>query len=514
MVTLTAGERDLAAGIAGLSGCNPFLPERLEWERRILGTAFVAAGEVWSAPAAGPGSTANEEHIQACAEALLGGVLARCSRGARLGAADARLLADVANYVLYYRHEPDFYALIRASEAGDPALAAPFFRAFAAAAVTFADACRNAGPAGGAEPAHLFACSFQVRRAFHCIHRHILGESMVTARLRAAVWQSIFTRDLGRYRRSLFDRLGDVSVLVTGASGTGKELVSRAIAYARYIPFDGSRCEFAVPWRESFHPLNLAALSPTLVESELFGHRKGAFTGALEDHPGWFESCGPQGTVFLDEIAEVPTDIQVKLLRVLEARTFSRLGDTAVRRFEGKLIAATNRDLGAAMAAGQFRADLYYRLCADCIRTPSLRERIESAPVELETLVRYSAERTAGPAEGKRLAAEVLAWIRRHLGAAYPWPGNVRELEQCVRSVMLRGEYQPAGAGQPQRFWEQAQAGELTADELLDGYCRQAYRVHGSYEEAGRRLGLDRRTVRARSARAGVDTPDAALRQK
>ncbi len=505
MVTLTAAELDLATGIAELSLCNPFLPERIAWERRILGRAFVPAGDVWSAPAVGLGSTANEERIQARAEALLAGVLARWVPGARLGTREARRLDDVANYVLYYRHEPDFYALIRASEAGEPALAAPFFRAFAAAAGTSASAFQRPGQVDGAATAHLFACLFQLRRAFHCIHRHILGESGVTAALRAAVWQSIFTRDLRRYRHSLFDRLGDVSVLVTGPSGTGKELVAQAIAYARYIPFDPGRCAFAVPWREGFQPLNLAALSPTLVESELFGHRRGAFTGALADHPGWFESCGPQGTVFLDEIGEVPLDTQVKLLRVLEARTFSRLGDTGVRRFEGKLIAASNRDLGAAMAAGEFRADLYYRLCADSIRTPSLRERIESAPGELETLVRHIAEQTVGPGEGKRLAAEVLAWIRRRLGVAYPWPGNVRELEQCVRSVMLRGEYQPARAGLPQGFWERARAGELSADELLAGYCRQVYRTLGSYEEAGRHLGLDRRTVRAHVAAARAD---------
>jgi DNA-binding NtrC family response regulator len=253
-----------------------------------------------------------------------------------------------------------------------------------------------------------------------------------------------------------------------------------------------------VPWRHGFHPLNLAALSPTLVESELFGHRKGAFTGALEDHVGWFESCGRHGTVFLDELAEVPADTQVKLLRVIEERTFSRLGETVVRRFEGKLIAATNRDLSAAMAAGRFRADLYYRLCADTIRTPSLQERIASAPAELETLVRHVAERVAGPGEGVPLAAEVLAWVRRRLGPDYGWPGNVRELEQCVRSILLRGEYLPPADERPHGFWERAAAGELSAEELLAGYCQQAYQRYGSYEEAGRRLGLDRRTVRAR----------------
>ena len=200
----------------------------------------------------------------------------------------------------------------------------------------------------------MFACFYQIRRAFHLIFRHLIGASRPAATLRAAVWQSIFTHDMRRYRRSLYRRMHDVTTLVTGPSGTGKELVARAIGLSRYIPFDPDREAFVADLDDAFHALNLSALSPTLIESELFGHRKGAFTGALEDRVGWLESCPPHGTVLLDEIGDVDASIQVKLLRVLQTREFQRIGETAPRQFLGKLIASTNRDLASEMRAGSF----------------------------------------------------------------------------------------------------------------------------------------------------------------
>src|SRR5206468_3997297 len=195
----------------------------------------------------------------------------------------------------------------------------------------------------GYQTAHLFALYFQIRRAFHHIFTNIVGSSMPAARLRAMIWQSIFTHDIGRYRRILYDRMGDLTTLITGPSGTGKELVARAIALSRYIPFDARAMTFAEDFAAGFFALNVSALSPTLVESELFGHRRGAFTGAEADRAGWLETCPRYGSVFLDEVGDVDPLIQVKLLRVLQAREFQRLGDTRPRRFHGKIIAATNR---------------------------------------------------------------------------------------------------------------------------------------------------------------------------
>ena len=210
------------------------------------------------------------------------------------------------------------------------------------------------------EAAHIFACIFQVRRAFYYIFRAIIGRSQVAANLRATVWTSIFTHDMRRYRRSFYKRMADFTTLITGPTGSGKELVARAIGLSRYIPFDPKSRTFAEDFSQTFFPINLSALPSTLIESELFGHRRGAFTGALEDRKGWLEACPPEGAVFLDEIGELDPLIQVKLLRVLQARTFQPLGSTRTLDFKGKIVAATHRDVHQAMETGEFRKDFLH----------------------------------------------------------------------------------------------------------------------------------------------------------
>jgi len=231
----------------------------------------------------------------------------------------------------------------------------------------------------------------------------------------------------------------------------------------------------------------------------LFGHRKGAFTGALQDRSGWLEACPPEGTVLLDEIGELDPSIQVKLLRILQTRTFQRIGETEPRHFQGRLIAATNRDLAGEIRAGRFREDLYYRLCSDLIVTPSLREQLRESPEELRHLVRFVSERVIGPDEAGELTDEVLQCVADDLGPDYPWPGNVRELEQCVRNDLVRRRYQPSR--QPDSdaidaFTRAVRAGDLTAKSLLAHYCTLVYHQTGSYQETDRRLELNRRTVK------------------
>jgi transcriptional regulator with GAF, ATPase, and Fis domain len=323
---------------------------------------------------------------------------------------------------------------------------------------------------------------------------------MASVRLRAAVWQSIFTHDMRRYRRTLYDKMSDFTTLIRGPSGTGKELVARAIGLSRYVPFDAKTQTFAEDFVGSFYTINLSALPSTLIESELFGHKRGAFTGALQDRRGWLEVCPPLGAVFLDEIGDLDAAIQVKLLRVLQARTFQALGDTADHHFRGKLIAATNRDLAQAMQDGAFRQDFYYRLCSDLIVTPSLREQLRESPTVLRELLVFIARRVVGD-EAEALAEEVESWIGVHLGSEYQWPGNIRELEQCVRNVLVRREYRPSQARNSSHYEAFAQAfnaGALTADELLRRYCTLVYAQTRSYEETARRLQLDRRTVKGK----------------
>jgi formate hydrogenlyase transcriptional activator len=223
--------------------------------------------------------------------------------------------------------------------------------------------------------------------------------------------------------RSVLSRISkvsptDSSVLITGETGTGKELVARAI-HRR------SRRS-----SRAFVSVNCAAIPRDLIASELFGHEKGAFTGALHRRLGRFE-LAEGGTIFLDEIGELPAETQIALLRVLQEREFERVGGTGSIRTNVRVIAATNRDLPAAIAAGKFRSDLFYRLNVFPIEMPPLRERQEDIPL----LVAYFIDRFARKA-GKSFRTvnnQSLEFLQ-----SYPWPGNIRELQNVIeRSVIV-----------------------------------------------------------------------------
>jgi transcriptional regulator with AAA-type ATPase domain len=469
-------EQLLAEAIGALVYVNPFLDERIDLERRILGDAYIPSQPYWSL------------QLDLERKANLDRIAATCAELVERYEERGAIPEDLAVYFLYERHRE---AILEFIEHGQPGQRVAFYARFKN------DVQRYLGDK--ADAAHLFACYFQVRRAFHHIFSNIVGRSLSAARLRAAVWESIFTHDMRRFRRSVYARLGDVATLITGPTGTGKELVARAIGLSRYVPFDEKRERFA--GESVFVGLNPSALSPTLIESELFGHRKGAFTGAIADREGFLESSGALGTVFLDEIGELEASLQVKLLRVIQTRTFQRLGDTTARRFEGKIIAATNRDLEAEIRAGRFREDFFYRLCADTITTPALHEQLAGIEDELAHLVKFISARVAGPSEAEQLTREVVRAIERSPGRDYRWPGNFRELEQCVRSVMLRGTYEPKGAQHGdarQRIAGAVLSGSFTADDLLRNYTTLLYARTRNYSQVAEKLGVDRRTVRAK----------------
>ena len=196
--------------------------------------------------------------------------------------------------------------------------------------------------------------------------------------------------------------------------------------------------------------------------------------------------------------------IQVKLLRVIETRKFSAVGDTAVREFLGKLIAATNRDLHSEIREGRFREDLYYRLCADLVHTPSLSEQIDDSPGVLDDLLLFMVRRAVGD-EAESCLPEVKSWLGANLARRLCWPGNYRELEQCVRNVIIRRSYQPIVKDKPapeDSFFERYRNGDLTMDEVVRNYSALVYRKTGSYEDAARRLGVDRRTRQSQSRRS------------
>jgi transcriptional regulator with GAF, ATPase, and Fis domain len=215
----------------------------------------------------------------------------------------------------------------------------------------------------------------------------------------------------------------DVPVLITGETGTGKELVARAIH--DYSP----RCH------GFFGAVNCATLREELFESQVFGHARGAFTGAVSDYTGFVERCN-KGTLFLDEVGELSLTNQVKLLRLLQEGLFTRLGDTQPRRSDFRLISATNRDLEAMVAGGGFREDLYYRLAVFPVRIPSLRERIGDLKYLVEGILAMHAKRYGiGGGETPEITPEAVRVLER-----YHWPGNVRELENVMaRAVVMAG---------------------------------------------------------------------------
>src|SRR5580658_9909141 len=457
-------DQHFLSSVAQLGYGNPFLTERIKFEKAALGREFVPGGVVWSASVSDPDAESpNVTAIYKKLGALMEVLPAHLAAASGVREEELSAYEESVHYLLYERYRPRFVASQFDGSRGKWR----FYREFLAdwnrlCCVRFESAL---------DPAHVFACFRQIQRAFHHIYDNIIGNSMPAARLRASVWQSIFTHDMRRYRRAMFRKMGEFPTLITGPSGTGKELIARAIAAARYVPFDPERLEFADAPGESFLPINIAALSPTLIESELFGHRRGSFTGAIGDRKGWLEACPSTGSVFLDELGEMDLAIQVKLLRVIETRRFSAVGDTAAREFQGKLIAATNRELPAEIRAGRFREDLYYRLCADLIQTPSLADQVRDSPRVLHELVHYMTLRTVGD-EAERCLPEVEEWIAKHLPNDYAWPGNYRELEQCVRNVIIRRSYQPlAQAPAPvvddDHFFARFRSGDLSADELL-----------------------------------------------
>jgi len=303
-------------------------------------------------------------------------------------------------------------------------------------------------------------------------------------------WESLVGRS--RPMRAVLEVLrtvatGDATVLLLGESGTGKELAARAIHYA------GPRS------RGPFVPVNCAAIPEALLEAELFGHEKGAFTGADRRRPGLLEEAD-EGTLFLDEVADMPLALQSKVLRVLQDKAVRPVGGREARQLDFRVIAATNADLAARVRDGRFREDLYYRLAVIPVRLPTLRERPEDIP----PLAAHFLGRLAGEA-GKSITGfdeEAMEWLLRH-----PWPGNVRELENTIaRAVALAGgptlglrEVRPLPGLEPQVSRVRPTLAELQADYVE----RVLAETRGDRRAAARILGVSLRTLQRWVKRQG-----------
>jgi len=283
------------------------------------------------------------------------------------------------------------------------------------------------------------------------------------------------------------------TVLIQGETGTGKELIARAIH------------NLSVRRERTFVKVNCAAIPTGLLESELFGHERGAFTGAIAQKIGRFE-LAHQGTLFLDEVGDIPLELQPKLLRVLQEQEFERLGSTRTVQVDVRLVAATNRDLAQEVADRHFRSDLYYRLNVFPVTVPALRDRREDIP----TLVRYFAQKYARHMN-KRIetvpAGTMDALVRYH------WPGNVRELENLIERAAIvspgpvlevpLGELRPAAQAQGQGIATL----EAAEREHILRALEATHWVLGGPQGAAARLGLKRTTLQSRMQKLGISRP-------
>jgi len=307
----------------------------------------------------------------------------------------------------------------------------------------------------------------------------------------------------------------DATVLVRGESGTGKELVARAV----YQHSRRSQAPLLI--------VNCAAIPEALLESELFGHEQGAFTGAQARRIGKFEQADG-GTIFLDEIGDIPLALQAKILRALQEKTLERLGSNNTRSVDVRVIAATNRDLERAIADGEFREDLYHRLNVVTIRLPPLRERREDIPRLVEYLLARLAEELKTP-------KPVVSAEARELLQAYPWPGNVRELSHTIQRAMIFTHGHPIQAADLSSVLEHRSADLVKTELLADDELLRAWvvrylashggegaherllgmvekhllaealrRTHGNQTHAARLLGLARPTLHAKMQKLGL----------
>lgn len=296
----------------------------------------------------------------------------------------------------------------------------------------------------------------------------------------------------------------DIPVVLTGESGTGKELAARALHYG------------SLRWNKPFVVENCGALPDQLLESELFGHKRGAFTGAVEDHQGLFERASG-GTVFLDEIGEISPAFQVKLLRVLQEQEIRPLGGSKTRKIDVRVIAATNRKLEDEVRAGRFRADLFYRLAGTVIFLPPLRDRRGDISLLAEAILAQSSKKLGKPASG--FSPQALDRL-----TAYPWPGNVRELQNEVQHMLVKSPRDgPLGAELLSRTISASSlpvmesAAEIPMPELqgtlrerIDameaGIIRDTLvRLHWNKSRTADELGLSRVGLRAKMERYGLE---------
>jgi two-component system, NtrC family, response regulator AtoC len=352
------------------------------------------------------------------------------------------------------------------------------------------------------KPFSLEELTLIVRKELDASHMREENRSLREALGRRYQYENIVARS-GKMQAvlALIERVAptNATVLIGGESGVGKDLVARAIHQHSH--------RAAGP----FVKINSTAIPETLLESELFGYEKGAFTGATASKPGKFELAN-KGTLFLDEIGDVPQAIQVKLLRVLQEREFERLGGTKTLKVDVRLIAATNRDLRAALEEGTFREDLYYRLNVVAIDIPPLREHKEDIPDLARFFLEKFARESGEPA--KQITPAALQLL-----VDFHWPGNVRELENILQRALALSSgsvidaadiHFDHAAPRPSAETAPVLPEGMTIEQWEEEIIREALRrANGNKSQAARSLGLSRNALRYRLSKMGVpDSPE------
>lgn len=483
--TLNSDERAFFALVRRAVSTNPFSEERQALDRKIAGRYGQGTSESNKERTIDQALREVGTHIQTLEQQHRANI--KLYHGE-----DRNLVRGAVLFYLFHQYVPQFDQLITDQvAAGDQNIQVPF----AAEALSMLQKYGFTVD----EANRCFELFFQIRRAFFFIQQSLVGSSSCMVKLRECLWNNVFTHSIDLYEEHLWNRMEDFSTMIIGPTGAGKGTAAAAIGRSGYIPFDRKKNGFLENFTSAFISINLSQYSETLIESELFGHKKGAFTGAIENYRGVFDRCSPYGAILLDEIGEVSQPIQIKLLQILQERQFVPVGDHHRRRFSGRVIAATNRPLRHIREQRILRDDFFYRLCSDIIVVPGLARRIVENQQELDDLVNHTIERILGK-PSHELSGKIVAQIREQLGKDYTWPGNVRELEQCVRRLLISNQYIPLEPSRAMELVDHLQKGisegGLDAPSLMAGYCYLLYQRHGTYEAVSQRVQLDRRTAK------------------
>jgi sigma-54 specific flagellar transcriptional regulator A len=327
---------------------------------------------------------------------------------------------------------------------------------------------------------HVLAIFYQMRRARRFVGEGIIGSAPSVLELKRRLWNNLFTSDITAYERTLWQRMNEFPTLLLGEPGSGRSTAAAALARSGYVAYDPQRNIFVRPFASCLVSLHAGRLGNDELRLQLFGPE-----GALA-------RSGPGGTVWLDGVDALDDAAQAQLLHTLDR-------GPGATRFEGRLVAGLSASPETLRDSGRLRDDLYYRLAADAIPLPPLRQRFEERIAERRDLLGSIVHQLTGR-PSPSLADQVDQALDRQPGRHYPWPGNMLELEQAARRIILHGAYDGDRASiatdQLTRLVESIRAGTLAADDLLAAYCQVLHKRHGTYEAVADITQLDRRTAK------------------